>query len=304
MRTTAVLIAFVAFVAGATVTASAGGSARAPHVPWRHTYAEALFEGRVRNMPVYVTRHKDECGRCERMYREVLTNPDFAKWAADHVIPLVTHDGIGHPEIETRDAEGNVTKECSLYPGISCADHNDASVDVDSPRDDGLVKIPYIELCPNTWLVLPSGEVVRIAEEDQFDVSRTEKRVKEAQQKSGKPFPRAWFDRLAPILRKAEAAIDDDDWHEALTLLASIDKDVVFDSLRKIVQGDLDKIDEAARYAFEDARDDEKTPDEKKRTAIAAIGDALDVPVLGSRVPTYAEVRAWLDAHPVVTPPH
>jgi len=30
------------------------------NLPWRRTYAEALLEARVRNVPVLVTRQKDE----------------------------------------------------------------------------------------------------------------------------------------------------------------------------------------------------------------------------------------------------
>ena len=33
--------------------------ASAPHLAFRKTYAEALFEARVRNLPVLVSRHKD-----------------------------------------------------------------------------------------------------------------------------------------------------------------------------------------------------------------------------------------------------
>ena len=33
---------------------------REPHLDFRRSYAEALLEARVRNVPVLVTRHKDE----------------------------------------------------------------------------------------------------------------------------------------------------------------------------------------------------------------------------------------------------
>jgi hypothetical protein len=39
--------------------APSGLGADAEHLPWRASYAQALREARVRNLPVWVTRHKD-----------------------------------------------------------------------------------------------------------------------------------------------------------------------------------------------------------------------------------------------------
>lgn len=54
----------IGFALLAVVAAAAsGGSAAAKEAPdvlrWRHTYAEALREARLRNVPVWITRHKD-----------------------------------------------------------------------------------------------------------------------------------------------------------------------------------------------------------------------------------------------------
>ncbi len=62
---TAVLVLTLAALAGAYWLAALPSCARAgdgeqPHLNYRRTYAEALLEGRIRNVPVLVTCHKDD----------------------------------------------------------------------------------------------------------------------------------------------------------------------------------------------------------------------------------------------------
>jgi hypothetical protein len=52
----AILASAVLLLATAAVRA---GDAKGDHIQWRHTYGAALFEARVRNMPVLLTRQKD-----------------------------------------------------------------------------------------------------------------------------------------------------------------------------------------------------------------------------------------------------
>lgn len=64
MRRTLPLLLALALGAGAFWSAL-GPSARAEdekqaHLDYRRTYAEALLESRIRNVPVLVTRHKDD----------------------------------------------------------------------------------------------------------------------------------------------------------------------------------------------------------------------------------------------------
>lgn len=46
-------------LAAAAFTASAVAKEDPDVLRWRHTYAEALLEARLRNVPVLVSRHKD-----------------------------------------------------------------------------------------------------------------------------------------------------------------------------------------------------------------------------------------------------
>lgn len=53
-----VLGSVVAAWLGADLLARGGESDE--HLRWQRTYEDALFEARIRNVPVFVTRHKDE----------------------------------------------------------------------------------------------------------------------------------------------------------------------------------------------------------------------------------------------------
>ncbi len=108
-------------VATLAIPASAGGGAE--HLHWRRTYGEALLEARIRNIPVFVTRHKDECGRCERQRRAVLEQSSFIRFANAHVIPLVAHNERLHDEVEAV-VDGEKVWRCPLIPvcavGTTC----------------------------------------------------------------------------------------------------------------------------------------------------------------------------------------
>jgi hypothetical protein len=65
MRRTVSALLMLAFAAGAFWLAVWPAGARAEdekplHLDYRKTYAEALLESRIRNLPVLVSRHKDD----------------------------------------------------------------------------------------------------------------------------------------------------------------------------------------------------------------------------------------------------
>src|SRR5688572_12330485 len=115
------------------------------------------------------------------MYRSVLDNKDFIRWSHEAVVLLVAHNELGHEEKKEADSYGNPVKRCTLYPGLTCFEHLDAAVDIDNARGDGLIKVPFLELCPNTWLVLPTGEVKQVTEEDQFAAGKIRAQVETLQ---------------------------------------------------------------------------------------------------------------------------
>lgn len=265
-------------------------------VRWRRTYADALLEARLRNVPVLVTRHKDGCGRCERMHRSVILNKDFIAWSHDALVCFIAHNELGHPEEEATDSYGNKVKRCTRYPGLECRDHIDAAVDIDTARGEGLVKVPFLELCPNTWLVAPGGEVTQVPETSQFTTGKVKDQVEALQKELGPAVSAKAWPALKEHAEKAQAALDDDQWKDALTHLAAMGASVKSPhaSLRTWIEAGLTDVQEDATCTFEDLRDDKRLPEAEKRAKVEALLASLDVAVLGARVPLHATITTWL----------
>lgn len=233
------------------------------------------------------------------MHRSVLENQDFVRFTHEALALLVAHNELGHEETRETDSYGEEARRCSLYPGLSCRDHLDAAVDVDVARDEELVKVPFVELCPNTWLVSPTGEVSQLTEEEQFSPAKVRSRVEALQKTLGKPLSPDAFPRMQDLLAKSDAAAEEERWKDALTHLSSLLAPVKepHAALLALVRARLEDVDGDAVYDFEDLRDDPKLPVAEKRARLATLRDALDVEVLGARVATHAAIQAWLAAN-------
>ena len=117
----------------------------------------------------------------------------FIEFAKEKLVVLIAHNELGHDSVEEKDYDGKKRRACPLYPGMTCREHLDASVDIDVARGEGLVKIPFIELCPNSWLVPPVGKPEQIPEEDQFTVKKVQARIETMQEASGPSLTRAQY---------------------------------------------------------------------------------------------------------------
>jgi hypothetical protein len=230
------------------------------------------------------------------MYRSVLEHKGFIRWSQEGVIAFVAHNELGHEEVKETDSYGKEVRRCTLYPGLSCRDHLDAAVDIDNARGDDLVKVPFLELCPNTWLVAPSGEVTQVPETSQFDPAKIQEQVAALQKTLGEPVPTKAWPGMQDLATKADAALDEDRLQEGLLHLAALGKSVKepHAALKAFVQARLDDVDEDVTYAFEDLRDDAKLAAADKRAKVEALLAAVDVEVLGARLPVHGAMKAWL----------
>lgn len=235
------------------------------------------------------------------MHRSVLKDRDFIRWANESLVVFVAHAEMGHEQTEEPGPYDQPVRRCTLYPGLACRDHVDASVDVDNARGDDLVKVPFLELCPNTWLVAPTGEVTPVEEKDQFLPAKVREAAEAVQKAAGTARSPKDFEAMAPVLAKADDALDAGRWREGLGRLADLEalgtpkgEKAPPAALRALIDARLASVEEDAAYDFEEARDDRKATPEAKRERIARIRDALDVVVLGSRVPTHAAAAAYL----------
>jgi hypothetical protein len=208
---------------------------------------------------------------------------------------LIAHNQLGHDPVRTKDAQGHEVERCPLYPGMTCQDHVDAMVDIGDTRDDALVPIPFIQLCPNSWLVPPTGKPVRIPEEDQFVAAKVRKRVEALQKTLGPAVPARAAGAVGAILARADEALEADRWGDALHALAGVSEQVPEPpkGIRWLVQRRMADLDERVGWAFEDLRDG-KGPRAKRVAAVKALLASVDVSVLGHELPALARLRAWL----------
>jgi hypothetical protein len=230
------------------------------------------------------------------MYRSVLANKDFIRWSREHVVALVAHNELGHEELKETDSYGKEVRRCTLYPGLACREHLDIAVEIDTARGDDLVKVPFLELHPNSWIVAPTGEVTQVLETEQFTVGKIQERVEALQKTLGDPVPLKAWPALQDLATKAQQAVDDERFHDALTHLAAMGVSVKkpHTSLKTWIDTRLTEVEEDVLFLFEETRDDAKLPAAEKRAKLGALLTSVDVAVLCARIPSHAALAAWL----------
>ena len=181
---------------------------------------------------------------------------------------------------------------------MTCREHCDASVDLESTRDEALVPVPFIKLCPNSWLVPPTGDPIRISEADQFSPAKIRTQVDALRKTLGATVTSAHADQVKNALGQAEAATDDDAWGKALQALAGLATFVPkpHAALQALVATRLAQINEPVVWALEEL-DEGDEPLAQRRTGIQALLKRVDVAVFGKRLPVVETLKAWLKKH-------
>ncbi|MCA9314530.1 MAG: hypothetical protein H6806_07840 [Planctomycetes bacterium] len=248
----------------------------------------------------------------------MLDDKGFQAWANEHVVVLVAHNELGHEELESSetgpDGTSTVVRRCPLYPGLACRDHLDIEVSVTNSREAHLPRVPFVELCPNSWWILPwrgvadvSGETestyaVSIEEEAQFTPKGIRASHEKVQARLGTPLSASVGASLLEPARAFEEHLDEERYGEALAALAEVEA-----RARKGLAGtkgaDLpaslvawlvekrDELDEDVETHFEDLASDGDA------AAVKALRAVLEPAILGAPLPTRAAVDAWLAEH-------
>lgn len=97
---------------------------------WTKSWAEALEEASIRNVPIYFTVHQDGCKECISVEKTAYPNAEVVS-ASRNMVCVVGHTGAskdfstnhGTKEIKVG---GEKVKVCKIYPGIACSDHVEA----------------------------------------------------------------------------------------------------------------------------------------------------------------------------------
>jgi hypothetical protein len=225
----------------------------------------------------------------------VLTNKGFIKWATEHVVVLISHNELGHDAIEEKGEDGETTERCPLYPGMTCRQHLDVSVQTDNSRDETQPVVPFIELHPNSWLIAPDDRVHRIEETDQFAASAIKKQTAALQKELGETLTHKAFEAVLPHVRAAHKAMDTEVWVEALKAWATVREQIKNPGkgLLALIQRHFDEITEDVDYVFEEAREGD-APLAERRKIVRALLDSVDVKVAGKYLPIHEQLGTWL----------
>lgn len=214
---------------------------------------------------------------------------------------LIAHNELGHDPVEGKDYAGKKARVCPLYPGMTCREHVDAAVDIETDRDEDLVQVPFIELCPNSWLVPPHGKPLRIAEADQFVAGKIVAQVKKLQKTLGATLSLEAYGQIVNALGQADAAIEAEAWTKSLQALAGIARHVKqpHAGLEALIAARLAEITEQAGWVFEDAQEGDE-PLAERIKVVQELAKALDVAVFGKKPALVASMRTWLEELPEV----
>jgi hypothetical protein len=178
---------------------------------------------------------------------------------------------------------------------MTCREHVDAAVDLETDRDDNLVPVPFIELCPNSWLVPPHGKPIRIAEADQFVAGKIEAQVEKLQKELGAALSLEAHGQIVNALGQADAAIEAEAWAKSLQALAGIARHAKqpHAGLEALIAARLAEITEQVGWVFEDAQEGDEPLAERVKT-VHALTKALDVAVFGTKLEILKTMQAWL----------
>ncbi len=210
---------------------------------------------------------------------------------------LVSHNELGHDAIEEEGEDGETVERCPLYPGMTCRQHLDVSVQTDNSRVETHPIVPFIVLHPNSWLIAPDDKVHRIEETDQFATTAIKKQVTTLQKELGETLTRKAFEKALPQLHTAHKAMEDEDWLKALTNWAKVRESIKKPGkgLLALIKRHLDEISEDIDYDFEEAREGDE-PLVERRKAVRALLDSIDVKVAGKYLPIHEQLETWLQS--------
>ena len=146
----------------------------------------------------------------------VLQNGEFVKY--EDVVPCVSHTKKTHGETEVVvDPRKKTTrKSCEKYPSIPCEAH-------DGWGQAGL----SIKGTPSSFICGPDGAPLVKPEDGAWDraVGTLTKKLQEVQQKLGRPYPRALYDRALRDLAQADEDLAEGKHEKAVKAVLKLSED-------------------------------------------------------------------------------
>lgn len=153
-------------------------------------------------------------------------DPEFISWANENVVLLVGHPKAGHKSVDVaKPAKGEPKSQCTLYPGISCDDHDaifkeaalvaggggDKDKDKPAPKPkkgEPKLVLPKMEVkgFPSSYMLTPDGKLEK-HEADRATASCRDKLVEFQKAFDEHPIPFSKFADVKKAVDEAEAAL-------------------------------------------------------------------------------------------------
>jgi hypothetical protein len=149
------------------------------------------------------------------------------------------NDKPDHSAIEETDSK---TKEkrpgvCPRYHGLLCEEHQKVSSDARSGAED-MPKVPDAKGVPNTWLILPSGDITEIKAEDKMVAKNMQDTLTVALKKlDPKPIAYKKWQDYNKSFTDGDKALEDGKWKVALAAYGKVDADA-----KKLSKGLSEKV--------------------------------------------------------------
>lgn len=245
-------------------------------------------------------------------------NSEFTSWANENVVLLVGHAKGGHKSMDVaKPAKGEPKSQCSLYPGITCDEHDaclkDAAAmsggggdkDKDKPAPKAkkgepkllLPKMP-VEGWPANYVLRPDGTF------EKFDGSREPASCRSGLEEFQKKFDEHAipFSKYADVkkgLDEADAALKAGKLKVGLDALVKVDHDLAGQFPKAMAESwktRLDTIDKKVAAKLTDAKKAKDSAVAKK--AVQALRDEFGAALTAGPLPSVTDMDAFLGVAP------
>lgn len=240
----------------------------------------------------------------------MLENPDFIAWAAENAVLVVGHEGSSHKADKARDSsagkddkdgtdappagepESAVTDGCSLYPGLTCAEHEKIHEDA---KTTGVPKLEF-QGWPTSFMIGPDGTL------EKHPTDRAPKTCMDAliayQKKFKVKIAGKKYLAYVATVSDGDKAVEAGKWKDALAAYAKIDAEgKKLSALRSELPARIEALNAKVAAAFAATTDGDGDATAKHK-AIQALRAGVAAKLSSGALPVVADLDAWLKANP------
>lgn len=255
------------------------------------------------------------------MHRSVLENSEFAEWANEHVVVVVAHAHGSHGTVDVaKPAKGEPRKQCALYPGLTCDQHDqalkdarlaDAKEDKADKGDKGDKEKPKkpvakrkdapppppqfkIDGIPASFVILP--DLTTVDHKADREPGSCRAFLEEQQQKAEEhPIPASKWADVKAAWADVEKAFKAAKWRGTLDAIAKTEAVVGGGLPRSYTERAKEKLDAIdAKYAARLADAKRLKDPQAAAKAVAAMKAELDVKLASGPLPVAAAIDEFL----------